>query len=320
MHLLRQNRVSVSPIAEDVFGGLSATPKTLPPRLFYDEAGSELFEQITRLPEYYLTRTEQGIFEKHSLEILEKAGDGLTLIELGAGTAAKTQVLIKALLKRQLRAKFYPIDVSESALQIAQQTLSERFPALSVVPLVGDYSEGLSHLSRLPGRKLVLYIGSSIGNFEPEDASRLLHTVRRSLSHGDALLLGTDMVKDADVLRRAYNDSQGVTADFNLNLLARINRELGGQFDIETFRHVAEWNARELRIEMYLESELEQDVEVGELGAVFHFAEGERIHTENSYKFTPQRVERILSAGGFVLEKTWTDDKGRFGVHLARVE
>src|SRR5882757_749062 len=210
MNPLAQNQlpVSVSSIAEDVISGLSASPKRLSPRLFYDATGSDLFEQITELPEYYLTRTERAILAKYAGEILRKAGEGLTLIELGAGTASKTKVIIEALLTRQLRATFYPVDVSMSALEIARESLKAEFPALKVRPLVGDYSAGLMQLSGTPGRKLVLYIGSSIGNFEPDEAGALLKTIRQSLAPGDALLLGADMVKDEAVLLAAYNDEQ----------------------------------------------------------------------------------------------------------------
>jgi L-histidine N-alpha-methyltransferase len=321
MNPLAQNQlpVSISSIAEDVISGLSASPKRLSPRLFYDAVGSDLFEQITELPEYYLTRTERTILAKYAGEILRKAGEGLTLIELGAGTASKTKVIIEALLKRQLSATFYPVDVSMSALEIARENLNAEFPALKVRPLVGDYSAGLMQLSGTPGRKLVLYIGSSIGNFEPDEAGALLRTIRESLSPGDALLLGTDMVKDETVLHAAYNDAQGVTARFNLNILARINRELGADFDLSSFRHYAVWNPEQFRMEMHLESLRSQTAYISDLEMRVRFRRGETIHTENSYKFTPEMVREILSAGGFDLEQTWMDERGWFGVHLARV-
>src|SRR3954470_7556877 len=222
MNPLGKNQIAstASPIADDVVQGLTAPQKFLSPRLFYDAEGSDLFEQITELPEYYLTRTERAIFVAHAGEILQRAGEGLTLIELGAGTANKTKVIIGALLRRQMSATFYPIDVSMSALEIAQEDLRREFPTLRVKPLVGDYSAGLMQLSGTPGRKLVLYIGSSIGNFEPDEAGALLRNIRKSLAPGDALLLGTDIVKDEAVLHAAYNDAQGVTARFNLNILA----------------------------------------------------------------------------------------------------
>jgi L-histidine N-alpha-methyltransferase len=312
--------IELSEIADDVLHGLTASPKSLPPRLFYDARGSELFEQITRLPEYYLTRTERQIFQDHADEIIAQAGPGLTLIELGAGTAAKTSILIQALLKREMSATFYPMDVSAAALEIAEANLSRQFPRLTVKPLVGNYSTGMEKLGAMGGRRLVLYIGSSIGNYEPEEAIALLRSVRRSLSAGDALLLGTDLVKAAPLLYLAYNDAAGVTATFNLNILKRINRELTANFVVENFRHMALWNAEASRIEMYLESLSDQVVRISDLGLRVRFVEGERIHTENSYKFTAVMVERVLTESGFALERTWKDAQSWFGVHLARVE
>ena len=317
---LQLERTHTSAMAEAVLRGLTQEPKALPPWLFYDALGSELFEQITDLPEYYLTRTERSILEKNSGEILDQAGHGLTLIELGAGTAAKTSILIEALLRRQLRVTFYPVDVSAAALAVAESRLLKEFQGLTVRPLVGNYSQGLARLSGTPGRKLVLYIGSSIGNFEPEEASQLLKTIRRSLRAGDALLLGTDMVKGAALLHAAYNDAAGITARFNLNLLARIKGELRANFNLERFRHVAEWNRHASRIEMYLESTREQIVRIADLDLRVRFLEGERIHTENSYKFTAKMVQDVLSAGGFELARSWTDPLKWFGVHLARVQ
>src|SRR5437016_1889425 len=247
MTAFRNPQLAVSPIAEDVLQGLSASPKRLPPKLFYDAAGSHLFEQITELPEYYPTRTERAIFEACGGEIVAQAGNNLTLIELGAGSASKTRILIEALATRQLRVGFYPIDVSVAALKQAVTGLNGHLPHLRVRPMVADYSRSLPHLSALPGRKLVLFIGSTIGNFEPQEAVQFLSRVRRSLQPGDAVLLGFDLAKDPDLLHAAYNDSQGVTAQFNKNMLARINREAGGHFDLDTFRHVAFWNAQQSR-------------------------------------------------------------------------
>lgn len=312
-----------SSIAEEVLLGLTSSPKTLPPRLFYDETGSRLFEQITGLPEYYLTRIERRILEQNASEIIRSAGTPLTLIELGAGTATKTEVVIEALQKRQLQTVFYPIDVSESALRVAEEALESRFPALSVRPLVGDYSAGLAQLSGIAGRKLVLYIGSSIGNYEPREAGELLANIRRSLSPGDALLLGTDMApsrtKPVTTLRAAYNDPQGVTARFNLNMLTRINRELGADFDPAGFRHKAIWNTQASRVEMHLESLREQVVRIADLDIAIRFDGNETIHTENSYKFTNEMLGNVLADGGFLLERSWTDDRRWFGVHLAGV-
>jgi len=311
--------VLVSPIADEVVRGLSAQPRTLPPKLFYDAAGSHLFEQITETPEYYPTRTERAILKKYSGEIVEQAGTNLTLVELGAGSASKTQVLIEALLRRQLRADFYPVDVSSSALQGALATLNGHFPRLRVSPVVADYTHKIPDLNALPGRKLVLFIGSTIGNFEPDEAMAFLKSVHQSLQPGDALLIGFDLIKNSAILHAAYNDAQGVTAAFNKNMLVRINRELGGSFDLDGFEHVAFWNRRKSRIEMHLESLYEQTVWIQDLGRGFHFERGERIHTENSYKFNERSIARLLRRSGFKPEKYWTDTQGWFCEVLARV-
>ena len=328
MHPLVKKQPVTSRIADDVLSGLSRAAKSLTPRLFYDAIGSELFERITELPEYYLTRTERQIFEERAGEIIDAARRGtnedaaqgnLTVIELGAGTASKTRILLAALLAKQFTATFYPIDVSESALEIAEKGLKAEFPRLKVQPLLGDYSQGLEQISSTAGRKLVLYIGSSMGNFEPGEAGALLQKIRKSLRRGDALLLGVDLVKDESLLHAAYNDAEGITDQFNLNILARINRELGADFDLDNFRHVAMWNPRASRMEIYVESMREQTVWIPDIGMQVHFRVGERIHTENSYKFTDEIVDHILAEGGFVLERRWTDAKDWFGVYLARV-
>jgi dimethylhistidine N-methyltransferase len=302
-----------------VRGGFSATPKWLPSWLFYDEAGSALFEEITRLPEYYPTRTERAIFEAYAGEILEAAGPALTLVELGAGTATKTCVLIEELLQRQTQALFYPIDVSISALQEAAHQLGKQFSRLRVNPIVADYTGGVEALSRISGRKLVLYIGSSIGNFEPDESVAILRRVRRSLRAGDALLLGTDFAKSPKTLIPAYDDSEGVTAAFNKNILARLNREMDADFNLDAFRHVALWNKRYSRIEMHLESLSAQQAFLPMIDMDVSFLAGERIHTENSYKYTMPMVESILRESRFNLEHTWSDRQKWFGVHLARV-
>ena len=314
LHLLA-NGATAAAVRE----GLSATPKRLPSWLFYDEAGSALFEQITELPEYYLTRTERAIFEGHAGEMLQAAGPSLTLVELGAGTATKTCVLIEELLQRQPRALFYPIDVSPSALQEAAKQLAQQFPQLRVNPIVADYTGGVEALNRISGRKLVLYIGSSIGNFEPNHAVGILRRIRRSLRAGDALLLGTDFAKSSKVLLPAYNDAQGVTAAFNKNILARLNRELDADFDLDAFRHIAIWSKQCSRMEMHLESVSAQQVFLPMLDMDVTFAAGERIHTENSYKYTMEMVETIVHESGFTLETSWQDRQKWFGVHLARV-
>ncbi len=311
--------VITSPIAAEVYEGLTKRPKSLPPKLFYDATGSELFERITELPEYYLTRTERSILTTHAADMIASAGTDLSLIELGAGTASKTRLLIRAALDRQPKLDFYPIDVSRAALDEARAHLNGDFPGLRVVPMVDDYSRGLGQLSSLPGRKLLLYLGSSIGNFEPMQAGAMLRMMRSSLRPGDALLLGTDMVKPSDILVPAYDDAAGITAAFNKNILAHINRELDADFHLDNFQHVAVWNPNCSRMEMHLESTRPQVVNLRQLGTRIHLNKGERIHTENSYKFTQGIIDAILDMAGFFPEQTWTDDKGWFALHLARV-
>ncbi|MGH9580326.1 MAG: L-histidine N(alpha)-methyltransferase [Terriglobales bacterium] len=311
-------QVLIPEIAAEVLQGLSSDPKWLCPKLFYDAQGSAMFEEITALPEYYLTRTEQQILEDHAGEMLAQAGKGLSLVELGAGSARKTSVLIRALFQQQSGVLYYPIDVSPAALHAASGRLRESFPGLALRPIVADYSRDMAALRQVPGRKLVLYIGSSIGNFEPDQATLLLARLRARLGAGDALLLGVDLRKDPSVLLPAYDDAQGVTACFNKNILARINRELGGEFDLELFRHVALWNSEMSRMEIYLESLVRQEVRIRLLARKFCFAAGERLHTENSYKYTDESARRLLESGGFLLERTWKDAREWFAVHLAR--
>ena len=305
-------------LAEEVRRGLLRSPKSLPPKLFYDAAGSELFDEITRLPEYYLTRTERSIFQRYAPEMIAAARPELAIIELGAGSASKTCLLLHAALRLQSRLRYFPVDVSADALDSAAQRLRAQFPALDVQPIVTDFTHGF----RLPlvgdARRLVLFIGSSIGNFEPEESIALLRRIHRQLAPGDALLLGADLAKDPAVIVPAYNDPQGVTARFNLNMLARLNRELAADFRLHDFRHVAEWNPAASRMEIYVESVRAQTVHVRALSLRVRFAAGERLHTENSYKYTPAMIENILQPAGFTQERAWHDPRRWFGVLLAR--
>jgi L-histidine Nalpha-methyltransferase len=305
-------------IADEVRAGLSAQPKSLPPKLFYDAAGSELFEQITLLPEYYLTRTETCILREHARSMVMASGIPPSVIELGAGTATKTRLILGALQALRGAVRFYPVDVSEAALAEAEQNL-RLLRKVKVEPLIADYSSSMDFISEVPGPRLILYLGSSIGNFEPLHASHLMARLHARLSAGDSLLLGMDLVKPESVLLPAYDDAAGVTAAFNKNLLARINRELGADFDLESFAHVARWNPVASRMEIYLESLREQEVSIPALRMRVRFARGETIHTENSYKFTDTMVDSILQNGGFQRECTWTDAWGWFALHLAKV-
>ncbi len=302
-------------IAPDVLDGLGRTPKTLPPKLFYDQQGSALFEQITYLPEYYPTRTEAAILQAHADEICARSGCAVSVSELGAGTATKTRILLQALLRRQSRVNFYPLDVSHAALREAKMQLNADFEFVNVFPQVGDFTD-LSFLGTTAPPRLVLYIGSSIGNLELDEAVSLLKSIAVQLCPGDHLLLGVDMVKSPDILVAAYDDDAGITAAFNKNLLARINRELDGNFDLEAFQHVALWNKTQSCIEMYLESKRLQHVDIGVLNKTFSFFQGERIHTENSFKYTMPHLYNLLERGGFEVEQIWTDPRQWFAVSL----
>lgn len=308
-----------APVGAEVYRGLTALPKTLSPWLFYDEAGSQLFEDITELPEYYLTRTERAIFAEYGDEILEAAADGskLKMIELGAGTAAKTGLLLQAAVRRQGAVDYLAIDVSESALATAEQRIAEGIPGVNVISRVGDYTDGIEEIACAGQRRMVLYIGSSIGNFEPSDAVQVLREVRRTLAPGDKLLLGADRVKERSVLVRAYDDEAGVTAAFNKNVLTRINRELGANFNLRLFRHRARWNQDQSRIEMHLESLIPQTIAIPALDLDVKFGRGETIHTENSYKFTGSSIASVVERAGFSMTRCWTDERQWFGVYLA---
>ena len=315
---ISQSLADDDPVAQTVRAGLARTPKALPPWLFYDDAGSELFEAITGLPEYYPTRTERAILTDFAQQMLDAAGEDLTVVELGAGSADKTQILLEALLARQDRATFVPVDVSP-ALPAVAEALREKYPGLSVVPISARFPGELEWLAEVPGRRLVLFLGSSIGNYTPHEAQALLEGVRQGLREGDVFLLGTDLVKSRELLLAAYDDSQGVTAAFNKNMLARINRELGGRFDLDAFQHVVKWNTRERRIEIYLHSQRDQKVAIRDLGMVVRFSQGELLHTENSHKFTVDGVRALMEAAGFECAQTWMDARRWFALTLGRV-
>jgi dimethylhistidine N-methyltransferase len=319
-------------VAREARSGLTATPKTLSPWLFYDETGSHLFEQITELPEYYLTRTERSIFAAHADEILQEAARGqgpagkLTLIELGAGTATKTGILLAAAVRQQGSVVYQPVDVSETALAEASDNILNNIPGVTVRCQVTDYTREALPLNRLPNtRTLALYIGSSIGNFTPKDAREVLRNLRAQLLPGDTLLLGTDLVpgkhKTETTLLAAYDDAAGTTAAFNLNVLTRLNRDLGANFDADKFRHKVLWNPSASRIEMHLESLSTQRVRIPANSSgpalTVNFASGETIHTENSYKFTPHAVEALLASANFKAVRSWQDPQQLFAVTLA---
>jgi len=325
---LQPNVIAAPAWCEIVRHGLTLEQKQLPPWLFYDQAGSLLFEQITRLPEYYLTRVERRIFEADAVEMVALAAGGhrLRLVELGAGSADKTRLLLAAATELQGTVCYQPVDVSETALAAARERIERELPEVIVESQVADYTHGLELNPCSTGeRRLVLFIGSSVGNFLPEDALQLLTDLHATLEPGDGLLLGVDLAptamhpagKSEAALIAAYDDAQGVTGRFNKNMLLRLNREMGADFDLEAFRHRIRWNPADSRIEMHLESTRKQSVRIPALELDVAFARGETIHTENSYKYRLGEVEALLSAAGFVNPQRWRDQDGWFAVYLA---
>jgi len=307
--------------AADVRRGLTARPKSLPPKYFYDELGSQLFDAICLLPEYYLTRAETEIFERHAPEIVARARDDspVTLFELGSGSASKTRRIIEALLAAQPRLTYVPVDISTAALEASAHALLADYPSLGVRAYAADYDSALPRFREsLEGgaRALVLFLGSNVGNFDRAEAHNFLGRVRAVLRAGDRLLLGADLKKEPATLEAAYDDMLGVTAAFNLNLLARINHELRADFRVRDFRHVALYDEREGRVEMHLESLCEQSVRLGALDLEVGFRRGERIHTENSYKYSLAELSELASATGFERAHTWLDSAGRFSSNL----
>ncbi|MFF4826771.1 L-histidine N(alpha)-methyltransferase [Streptomyces sp. NPDC001312] len=298
----------------DVQKGLTSDPKTLPPKWFYDARGSELFEQITELPEYYPTRAEREILAGRAAEIAD-ALPARTLVELGSGSSEKTRHLIDALPRLHT---YVPVDVSDTALEQAGRALVAERPGLNVHALIADFTAGLA-LPHSPGPRLLAFLGGTIGNLLPGERAEFLASVRALLSPGDALLLGTDLVKAEDVLVRAYDDAAGVTAAFNKNVLSVVNRELGADFEPDAFDHVALWDTTNEWIEMRLRSRTAQTVKVPALDLAVHFAAGEELRTEVSAKFRKDRVSVELAAAGLELERWWTDGEERFALSLSVV-
>jgi dimethylhistidine N-methyltransferase len=301
---------SLSSLRDEVVRGLSRRPRSIPPKFFYDAEGSRLFQAICELPEYYLTRTEIGILSTRAGEIAGLIRPDSVLVELGSGSSEKLRILVEAIRP----AACMPVDISRGHLLAAARGLAQDYPWLEVCAVCLDYSRSLE----LPacargGRKVAVFPGSSIGNFEPERAAALLKSVRKVVAPAGGLLIGVDLKKDRERLHAAYNDAQGVTAAFNLNLLARINRELGADFDLDAFRHRALYNADQGRVEMYLESLRRQAVSVD--GQRFDFDAGECLHTENSYKYDLHEFQELARAAGFEPVRTWTDPDRLFSVH-----
>lgn len=298
----------------EALAGLARNPKSIPPKFFYDARGSQLFDAICELDEYYPTRTETAILHQYSGQIADAIGRGVLLIELGSGNSQKVRLLLDALRP----AAYMPLDISREHLEHAAQALALDYPWLEIHAVCIDYSRGIALPKSVPNApKVAFFPGSTIGNFRPEEAERFLSRLSHVLGPGGGLLIGVDLEKDPDVLNAAYNDSRGVTAAFNLNLLARLNREHGADFDLAAFEHYAFYSARQRRIEMHLRSLCDQTVILA--GRQFEFKAGETLHTENSYKYTVATFQELAVRAGFEPQRVFADDANLFSVHLLRV-
>jgi dimethylhistidine N-methyltransferase len=317
--------------ARDVKLGLSTKSKYLKPKYFYDNIGSELFEEICRQPEYYLTKTEAAILEMCSSDIAmicssnNNDDDTNAIIELGSGSSLKTRILLQSFLETNQKCAHYyfPIDISHSILQDTVKMLSSKFPKLKVIGLSTDYLDGIDKANQfinneniISAQRIVVFLGSSIGNFEPKEAKSFLKVLADKLNKGDLLLVGFDLHKSQKILNAAYNDAAGITAKFNLNILHRINKELGGEFDLNLFKHHAFYNRHKRRIEMHLISTCKQQVYIREIDETFDFEEGESIHTENSYKYTLKQIDNLATGCNLKIKKHFTDRNRWFDLVL----
>src|SRR5262245_13637761 len=302
--------------ARDVAAGLTAQPKHLSCRYFYDREGSRLFAAICELPEYYLTRAETDILKRHAREIASRFEGDVTVIELGSGNAVKTRLLLEALLPGR-RVRYVPIDICRPVLEESAADLLQSFPHLEIVAVAAEYHEGLRHLQSESDRpRLILWLGSNIGNFTRTEAATFLRRIQGTMTPADRMLVGVDLRKDRAVLEPAYDDAAGVTAAFNLNLLARINQELSGNFDLSAFQHRAIYNEDLGRIEMYLVSTRVQSATIEQIGLTVRFAAGETIHTENSYKYSLAEMKALATAAGLHDQCAWQDTAGQFSLHV----
>ncbi len=307
----------VASFGEAVQTGLGRDPKRLPCRFLYDEAGSLLFEEICDLPEYYLTRAEREILVRRAAEIAALFAEPITLAELGSGSSSKTRLLIEAFLRQHGRLRYVPLDISRSILETSALALLERYGSLEIRAIASDYARGLRHVrAETQRRKLIVWLGSTIGNLGRQEAAGFLGSVRQSLAPADRMLVGIDLRKDPAALEAAYDDAQGVTARFSLNLLERINRELGGRFDVKHFRHRAVYHEPEGRVAIEVVSTRAQSVRVEDLDLELEFAAGEAIHIEDSFKYSAQEIEALAGAAGLRVECRWHDPGGRFSLNL----
>lgn len=300
----------------DVEKGLSSSPKRLSPVYFYDERGSKLFEKICDLEEYYLTRKETEILNRYAPQIIASLPHNTHLVELGSGSSTKTRIILEAALAKFTTTRYSPIDISEELLRETTMQLNQQYPELIIEAVADRYEVGLERLLRNDeSPDCVMWLGSSIGNLTREEACEFLRNVCQAFGPEDSLLLGIDLRKRVDIIEPAYNDSKGITAEFNLNLLHRINQDLGGEFDVETFSHHAFFDESEGRIEMYLMSQIDQEVWVDSVNKSFHFARDERILTEYSYRYSHAEIETLAKHSGFRLEKQWLDEAGWFSLN-----
>ena len=311
------NDIFINNFSDDVKKGLTSEFKYLPFVYFYDHIGSQLFEKICEVPEYYLTRTETDILEANANDIASKFTEKTVLVELGSGSSVKTRILIEAFLERQSLAHYIPIDVSHQMLEESSCSLLEKYPDLEINAIVAKYNEGIDQLNiQTDQQNLITWLGSSIGNFDKSEVTTLLQHIQGIMLPNDRFLIGIDLQKDKTILENAYNDAQGVTAEFNLNLLTHVNRELGGNFNLEDFDHQAIYNEEIGRIEMYLVSNLDQKVFISELDLEVSFKENETIHTENSFKYSLDGIDMLAEETGLYVEQQWFDSERLFSLNL----
>ena len=311
------NEVFINNFSEDVKSGLTSKSKYLPFVYFYDHIGSQLFEKICELPEYYLTRTETDILETNADDIASQFSKETVLVELGSGSSTKTRILIEAFLERQNLAHYTPIDVSSQMLEESSYSLLEAYPDLEINAIAARYNEGIDHLNiRKDQQNLITWLGSSIGNFDRSEVTTFLQHIQKIMYPNDRFLVGIDLQKDKSIIENAYNDAQGITAEFNLNLLTHVNRELDGNFILENFEHKAIYNEEIGRIEMYLISNIDQKVLISDLDLEVCFKANETIHTENSFKYSLEDIDTLAEETGLYVEQQWFDTERLFSLNL----
>lgn len=321
-----ENFIINNEFAKNVENGLADIPKHISPKFFYDKIGSKLFEEICDQPEYYLNRIEAQILKKSASQIIDILDEkAISVIELGNGNSQKTRILLRPFLANWKNVSYFPIDVSLKMLKKSIRDLSREYSNLRIFGVCSDYVKGLIKINEfmkfkrnIPDKRLIIFLGSSIGNFDPKEANAFLHSLSKYIRNDDALLIGFDLEKDKSILEKAYNDKKGITSQFNLNVLSRINKELDGGFELSSFEHKSFYNLHEHRIEMHLESKLDQKVRIGAIGKEFHFKEGETIHTENSYKYSKNRLYALVKNAGLQVIANFTDPKNQYSLILLK--